>query len=64
MHYTESRNRTGTETTLRRILSPVRLPIPPPRLKNTYLINKYLNVEAENGVRTRDPHLGKVVFYH
>src|SRR5699024_4310351 len=42
--------------TLRRILSPVRLPIPPPRLG--YLIG------AEDGIRTRDPHLGKVVFYH
>ena len=28
----EDRNRTGTKVTLRRILSPVRLPVPPPRL--------------------------------
>jgi hypothetical protein len=27
----EDRNRTGTELTLRRILSPLRLPVPPPR---------------------------------
>ena len=30
----EGRNRTGTVITHRRILSPVRLPVPPPRLKN------------------------------
>lgn len=40
----------------RRILSPVRLPVPPPRL--------IAMAKAENGVRTRDPHLGKVVLYH
>ncbi len=28
----EDRNRTGTVVTYRRILSPVRLPVPPPRL--------------------------------
>ena len=49
----EGRNRTGTVITHRRILSPVRLPVPPPR-----------HFGAEDGVRTRDPHLGKVVFYH
>ena len=54
LNYAEDRNRTGTEITLRRILSPVRLPVPPPRLE----------LKAEDGVRTRDPHLGKVVFYH
>ncbi len=27
----EDRNRTGTEISLRRILSPLRLPVPPPR---------------------------------
>ena len=48
----EGRTRTGTVVTYRRILSPVRLPIPPPRHG------------AEDGTRTRDPHLGKVVFYH
>ena len=30
--YAEDRNRTGTIVTNRRILSPVRLPVPPPRL--------------------------------
>jgi hypothetical protein len=50
----ENRNRTGTVVTYRRILSPVRLPVPPPR----HIIR------AEDGVRTRDPHLGKVMFYH
>ena len=50
----EDRNRTGTVITHRRILSPVRLPVPPPRH----------NVRAEDGIRTRDPHLGKVMFYH
>jgi hypothetical protein len=30
----EDRNRTGTVVTYRRILSPVRLPVPPPRHKN------------------------------
>ena len=49
----EGRNRTGTVITHRRILSPVRLPVPPPR-----------HFGAEDEVRTRDPHLGKVVFYH
>ena len=49
----EDRNRTGTVVTYRRILSPVRLPGPPPR-----------HMRAEDGIRTRDPHLGKVVFYH
>jgi hypothetical protein len=53
-HGAENRNRTGTVVTYRRILSPVRLPVPPPR----HLLR------AEDGIRTRDPHLGKVVFYH
>ena len=52
----EDRNRTGTKVSFRRILSPVRLPVPPPR-------RCYFGKE-ENGVRTRDPHLGKVVLYH
>ncbi|BAQ23636.1 uncharacterized protein SRT_03750 [Streptococcus troglodytae] len=50
--YAEDRNRTGTKVTLRRILSPVRLPVPPPRPP-----------KANDGIRTRDPHLGKVMFY-
>ena len=49
----EDRNRTGTVISHRRILSPVRLPVPPPRQNNG----------AEDGIRTRDPNLGKVVFY-
>ena len=52
----EDRNRTGTVITYRRILSPVRLPVPPPRQEK----NKN---GAEDGIRTRDPNLGKVVFY-
>ena len=55
----EGRGRTGTVITDRRILSPVCLPIPPPRHGPWFIIGK-----AEDGVRTRDPHLGKVVFYH
>ena len=51
--YGEDRNRTGTIVTNRRILSPVRLPVPPPRPP-----------QANDGIRTRDPHLGKVMFYH
>jgi hypothetical protein len=54
-HNAEGRTRTGTVVTYRRILSPVRLPIPPPRR---------MYDGAEDGTRTRDPHLGKVVFYH
>ena len=52
----ENRNRTGTVVTYRRILSPVRLPVPPPRQE--------WKLKAEDGIRTRDPDLGKVVFYH
>ena len=52
----EDRNRTGTVVTYRRILSPVRLPVPPPR--------HFAKSGAEDGIRTRDPNLGKVVFYH
>ena len=53
----EDRDRTGTVITNRRILSPVRLPVPPPR-------HVILKIGAEDGIRTRDPNLGKVVFYH
>ena len=59
----EGRNRTGTDITTRRILSPVRLPVPPPRLFEQVCIVLVL-LEAEDGIRTRDPHLGKVMFYH
>ena len=55
----EDRDRTGTVITNRRILSPVRLPIPPPRHPRHYRTGK-----AEDGIRTRDPHHGKVMFYH
>jgi hypothetical protein len=81
----EGRTRTGTVVTYPRILSPVRLPIPPPRLGvgiffgggtrirtgdkgfadlclTTWLCRR--KDGAEDGTRTRDPHLGKVVFYH
>ena len=57
----EDRDRTGTVITDRRILSPVRLPIPPPR-HFIKVVNTYY--EAEDGIRTRDPHHGKVMFYH
>ena len=88
----EDRNRTGTVVTYRRILSPVRLPVPPPRrisanqdldygggnrirtggkgfadlCLTTWLCRHKLKVYsgAEDGIRTRDPHLGKVMFYH
>ena len=53
VHGAEDRDRTGTVITYRGILSPVRLPIPPPRQI----------AKAENGIRTRDPHHGKVMFY-
>src|SRR5699024_5885418 len=36
----EDRNRTGTVSTYRRILSPVRLPIPPPRQECEFLERK------------------------
>ena len=55
----EDRDRTGTVITDRRILSPVRLPIPPPR----HIIKNGIG-KAEDGIRTRDPHHGKVMFYH
>ena len=57
---TENRNRTGTVVTYRRILSPVRLPVPPPRLGSASVQKN----GAEDEVRTRDLHLGKVAFYH
>ncbi len=66
----EGRTRTGTVETYRRILSPVRLPIPPPRHDLQVRLLQYIYINllsingAEDGIRTRDPHLGKVVFYH
>ncbi|GAC46353.1 hypothetical protein PLO_1825 [Pediococcus acidilactici NGRI 0510Q] len=39
----------------------MRLPIPPPR-HFIKVVNTYY--EAEDGIRTRDPHHGKVMFYH
>ena len=86
----EDRNRTGTVVTYRRILSPVRLPVPPPRRNIIRKLNKHYGggnrirtggkgfadlclttwlcrhniLGAEDGIRTRDPHLGKVMFYH
>ena len=62
--YAEDRNRTGTIITYRRILSPVRLPVPPPRLNITGLLIALHKTKAKDEIRTRDPHLGKVVFYH
>ena len=53
LYNAEDRDRTGTVITYRGILSPVRLPIPPPRQI----------AKAENGIRTRDLHHGKVMFY-
>ena len=62
----EGRNRTGTDITIRRILSPVRLPVPPPRHVTvvSFIRSGIVLMKAEDGVRTRDPHLGKVMFYH
>ena len=53
----EDRNRTGTVVTYRRILSPVRLPVPPPRPYRAFYNG------ADDETRTRDPNLGKVVLY-
>ena len=27
-------------------------------------LNNFIKIGAEDGIRTRDPHLGKVMFYH
>ena len=51
-HCAASGTRTRTAITGQGILSPSCLPIPPLRLRG-----------AENGTRTRDPNLGKVVLY-
>ena len=76
----EDRNRTGTEISLRGILSPLRLPVPPPRQKVEATPRIELGIKvlqtsalplgyvaltgAENEIRTRDPLLGKEVLYH
>ena len=44
----ENRNRTGTVVTYRRILSPVRLPVPPPR--HIYMKNIILNYGGGNRI--------------
>ena len=46
----ENRNRTGTVVTYRRILSPVRLPVPPPR--HIYCIRKNSKVGGGNRIWT------------
>ncbi len=48
----EDRNRTGTVVTYRRILSPVRLPVPPPRLVKTLAL--YFKMEAATGFEPVD----------
>ena len=50
----EDRNQTLTVVTYRRILSPVRLPVPPPRQ----------NWSGRRDSKLINSHLGKVVFYH
>ena len=76
----EDRNRTGTGITPRGILSPLRLPVPPPRQKVEATPRIELGIKvlqtsalplgyvaltgAENEIRTRDPLLGKEVLYH
>ena len=76
----EDRNRTGTNLTIRGILSPLRLPVPPPRQKVEATPRIELGIKvlqtsalplgyvaltgAENEIRTRDPLLGKEVLYH
>ena len=79
----EDQTRTGTVVTYRRILSPVRLPIPPLRLGKfgggatqtrtggkafaelclTTWLWRLSNHGAEDGIRTRDPRLGKAMLY-
>ena len=75
-----NRNRTGTDISIRGILSPLRLPVPPPRQKLEATPRVELGIKvlqtsalplgyvalngAENEARTRDPNLGKVVLYH
>ena len=44
----EDRNRTGTNLTIRGILSPLRLPVPPPR--HIELSIKQTNMEAASGI--------------
>ena len=48
----EDRNRTGTVVTYRRILSPVRLPVPPPRLGSASVQKKW---SGRRGSNSRPP---------
>jgi hypothetical protein len=55
----EDRNRTGTVVTYRRILSPVRLPVPPPRHINMYTINyQTLNLNTCTTIKLLVPRTG------
>ena len=60
-------NRTRTPLYWRRILSPLRLPIPSPGLPNPLMkeltFNSFLKTGAGNESRTRDLNLGKVALY-
>ena len=60
-------NRTRTPYNWRRILSPLRLPIPSPGLPNPLMkeltTNSFLKTGAGNEARTRDINLGKVALY-
>ncbi len=66
-------NRTRTRLTANRILSPARLPVPPPRPlltavsirqnKKKFQTRRFGIFRAEDETRTRDPNLGKVVLY-
>ena len=63
------RTRTDTAENGHWILSPARLPIPPPGQKimsheqSAHRTLSFSRTRARNGTRTRDPNLGKVVLY-
>ena len=60
---TRDRHRTGTAITGDRILSPARLPIPPPgHTQRTSKQNCFIS-GAGDEARTRDLNLGKVALY-